>query len=414
MTQEQLFAAALMIQKPWEIEKIEFNPDKGRLDIDIGFSRGSLFHYESTSEGIAGDFKAYDVVEKTWRHLNFFQYQCFLHAKVPRVDTGSGIIRQVKTPWEGVVPGFTLLMEAFVLQLARSMPIRQIAKLIGATDNRLWRLLRRYVEKALEQQNLSKLSQIGIDETAVLRGHKYITLFVDLKERKTVFVTEGKGSETLQSFSAELVARGGHAENIQVVSQDMSPAFEAGVRRDFPKADIVYDRFHLMKMVNEALDLVRSQESKSEPDLKRTRYVWLKNSKNLTATEAQKLSALRMKDKELKTARAWRMKSRFQELYLSGSTEEFGAKLKEWVGWVMRSRLVAMKEVAKTILRHWNGIINWVAWRVSNGILEGLNSAFQAAKAKARGYKRLDTIKTVIFLLTGRLNFSGLNPYLPI
>lgn len=402
-----------MITPPWFISKIEFDPKKGRLDVEIDFERGSTFHYESPEEGIAGDFKAYDTVQKTWRHLNFFQFECYLHAFVPRITTGTGQTRQVQTPWEGKVPGFTLLMEALILQLAKNMPVHQVAEALGITDNRIWRLLHNYVELAREKQDLSGLSHLGVDETAVLRGHEYVSLFVDLKERKTVFVTKGKDQTVMETFAKELIRKNGSPENIQVVSQDMSPAFRAGVEQHFPKAKIVYDRFHLMQKVTEAVDIVRRTESRDNPLLKHSRMALLKNEENLSAKQKAKLEEIKMKDSELKTARAWRMKNQFQQIYLTATKELFVKALKEWISWVMHSGIVPMKEVAKTIKRHWDGIVSWMEFKVSNGILEGMNSKFQAAKAKARGYRRIETIKTVIYLISGKFDFRLINPALP-
>ncbi len=413
MTQEQLFAAALMVSPPWFINEVRFDADKGRLDIYIDFERGSVFHFEDPKAKIAGDFKAYDTVLKSWRHLNFFQFECYLHAYVPRINIGSGQTRLVTTPWEGKALGFTLLMEALILQLAKFMPVHPIAGIIKVSDNRIWRLLKRYVELAREQQDLSGVTDLGVDETAVLRGHSYVSLFVDLKQRKTVFVTEGKGAETMQAFASELITKKGAPENIRVISQDMSPAFLAGAQSNFPNAKIVYDRFHLMKMVNEALDTVRRSEVMDNPLLKKSRMALLKNESNLTVKQKEKLAEIKMKDEELETARAWRMKNRFQEIYKAATKDEFEEQLKEWVKWIMHSNIVPMKYVAKTIKAHWEGIVNWITFKVSNGILEGLNSLFQAAKAKARGYRTLETIKTVIYLLTGKFDFTKLNPSLP-
>jgi transposase len=175
----------------------------------------------------------------------------------------------------------------------------------------------------------------------------------------------------------------------------MSPAFQAGMEKNFPDAQIVFDRFHVMTMISEALDVVR------------------KSAVNLTSKQKAKLEEIKMKDVELKTARAWRMKVRFQELYQLPDLVAFKSGLHEWLGWVRRSQIEAMKEVGKTINKHTEGILNWMIFKVSKGILEGLNSKFQAAKAKARGYRTLKTIKTIIYLLSGKLDFCSLNRFLP-
>lgn len=160
--------------------------------------------------------------------------------------------------------------------------------------------------------------------------------------------------------------------------------------------------------------MICTNEAKSEQNLNRSRYVSVRNEKNWTSKVAEKLSSLRMKDKELQTAQACRMKDRFHEIFQYRNSQEFESGLKEWVSWLMRSRLVAIKEVAKTTRRRWNGITSWLASTISNGILEGLNSAFLAAKVKALSYKRLETIKNVNYLLRGSLNYSSLNSCIPI
>ena len=198
MTQEHLFSLALMVNKPWFVSKIDFDPKKNRIDIDFDFERGATFFYEKLDEQISGYFKAYDTTKKTWRHLNFFQSECYLHVFVPRVDIGNGQCRLVNTPWEGKVFEFALLMKALILQLAFKMPVHQIGKLISVTDNRIWRLLKSYVSLARDAQDMSGVTQLGVDETAVLRGHNYVTLFVDLEKRKTIFVTEGIRSKGLE------------------------------------------------------------------------------------------------------------------------------------------------------------------------------------------------------------------------
>ena len=138
---KDLFAQALRIEKPWFIERMEFDPEKGKLNIWIDFSRGSLFYFEDAGLNIRGQFKAYDTTEKVWRHLNFFQYECHLHARIPRLDLGEGRYRQAQALWEGLANGFTLLFEAFLLELARIMPVHQVCKLFGVSDQKLWSIM---------------------------------------------------------------------------------------------------------------------------------------------------------------------------------------------------------------------------------------------------------------------------------
>lgn len=410
-TQNDLFAKALLIEKPWFVEEIKFDRNAGKLEIWIDFERGSTFYYEDKELYIKGHFKAYDTTRKTWRHLNFFQYQCLLHAWVPRVDLGNGKFRQVQTPWEGHAAGFTLLFEALILELAKVMPIHNACELFDINDNKVWMMIKAYTTKARAEEDYSGVEVVGFDETSVRRGHEYVSLGVDLVEKKTIFVTEGKDHKVIAEFVQDLLAHGGLPENIKQVSCDMSPAFIKGVEENLPNADVVFDRFHVTKVINEAIDKVRRSEVVNNPILRSSRYLFLKNRENLTEYQKQRLEGLKLSGLNLKTMRALNIREAFQQIYQAPSAEMFVKLLRKWYFWATHSRIEPIKDAAYTIWRHWEGIVNWVDYKISNGILEGFNSIFQAAKAKARGYKRTDTIKAIIYLLTGKLDFSKINPY---
>ena len=410
MTQEELFAKALMVEKPWFIERINLDLDESQLDIYIDFERGSTFPYQDKELAVDGQFKAYDTCEKTWRHLNFFQYKCYLHAYIPRVDIGDGKVRQVQAPWEGNAMGFTLLFEALVLQLVKLLPVHQVATLLGTYDLKLWNIMHTYTDKCRELEDFSTVERIGVDETAARRGHDYVSLFVDLDEKKTIFATEGKGSETVVAFAKDLQEHKGRPEQIKEVSCDMSPAFIKGVTENLPEAYIVFDHFHVIKVINEAVDQVRREEARTNPLLKCNRYLFLKNRVNHTAKQKETFDALSLSRTNLKTMKAYHLKEVFQQLYHTANPEEFLKLLNKWYFWATHSRLEPIKQAAYTIKRHWYGIINWAFFKIDNGILEGFNSIFQAAKAKARGYKSTTTIKTVIYILTGKLDFAKINP----
>jgi transposase len=410
MKPEELFAQALFIDSPWFVEKIDLNIQNGELNIFIDFERGSEFAYEDHELGIKGKYKAYDTAEKTWRHLNFFQYKCFLTAHVPRVDIGNGKVRRVRTPWEGESSGFTLMFEAFALELLKMLPVHQACRLLGTYDNKLWNVMHTYTEKAREAADYSDVKRLGVDETAARRGHDYVSLFVDLDEKKTIFVTEGRGSETVKAFARDLQQHQGKPEEIKEVACDMSPAFIKGINEQLPEAEIVFDHFHVVKIINQAVDKVRRQEAATNPLLRSTRYIFLKNRRNHTGRQTEMINQLSLSSLNLKTVRAYQMKEAFQQIYMEKDPKIFLKLLRKWYFWATHSRLEPMKQAAYTIKRHWYGIINWVHFKIDNGILEGFNSIFQAAKAKARGYKSTKSIQTIIYMLTGKLDFSRINP----
>jgi len=145
------------------------------------------------------------------------------------------------------------------MTLVKEMPVSAVARILGETDKRLWRVVEHYVELGLEKQNLKELKKVGIDETASKKGHKYVSLFVDLEKSNVVYVAEGKNAETVKNFSEYLDKQNGNAETITDVSCDMSPAFIKGVGEELPNAKITFDRFHIMKIINKAVDCVRRE-----------------------------------------------------------------------------------------------------------------------------------------------------------
>lgn len=406
MEPKQLFGMALGLSEPWYIESLTFSQEQKRLDIHIDFRRGATFPLP----GQEGSHKVHDTVEKTWRHLNFFQHECYLHCRTPRVRLDSGQVLLADPPWAGKSAGFTLLFEALLMQLLTYMPVAEVSRVVGESDDKLWRMLERYVDRARLQLDFSKVKAVGLDETSRRKGHDYVTLFVDLEARRTMFIAEGKDAATMPSFLLDFKAHGGEPERIERLSMDMSPAFISAAEKNLPKAEITFDRFHIMKLINEAVDEVRRQEVKTEPLLHKARYVLLKNRENLTESQRAHRDVLDQKGFRLKSYRAMRMREYFQEAYREETFASFRKHLYKWYWWATHSRIRPMVEVAKTIRTHWLGVLNWVKNRDSNGILEGLNSLVQSAKSKARGYRTLKNLKIIAYLVTAKLDFSKVNP----
>jgi len=405
MDLESLFAKALGILDPWDIKGVHFDSDQKKLEIRVDFKRGAVF---KDTDGKT--YKAYDTVEKTWRHLNFFEHECYIIARTPRIKPESGGIKMIMPPWSGVVGGFTMLFEALILRLCSHMPVHQVGKMLGLHDGRLWHVLDGYVFKGQLQSDFSDVRQIGVDETSYKKGHDYISLFVDLEKRRTIHISDGKGHQTFHHFAEDFESFAGDVNKISDISCDMSPAFIKGAQEVCPNAQITFDRFHILKIINEAVDQVRRQEAKTNPVLKGARFAILKNEKNLT--KKQQETREKLSQHNLKTMKAIHIREGFQEVYTAPTYEEFKRKLKEWYFWATHCQIDAIKKVAKTIKKHWEGVLRWKESQINNGILEGLNSIIQAAKRKARGYKKAH-FKTMALLLTSRFDFNLINPFLP-
>ena len=401
---------ALNIIDPWFVSDLKFDEKAKRLDIYIDFTKGSTFGYfdEESKKELVG-LKAYDTKDKKWRHLNFFEHECYIHARVPRVKLPNGKVKLISTPWEGLSNGFTLLFEALAVQLCQAMPVDRVASIIQTSDDKLWSMLEKYIDSARQEENFENIDAIGLDETSRAKGHEYITLFADLNERRTIFITEGKGNTTVARFAYDFQNHNGSIKNIKDVSCDMSPAFIKGVKENLPDAKITFDKFHILKIINEAVDAVRKEEVGTNKLLKGTKYIWLKNYNNLTAKQKEELETLTMSKMNIKTLRAYNIRQSFQEIYQAKTEDEFITYLNKWYYWATHSRLDPIIKAAKTIKRHWDGVVQWYQSKVNNGILEGLNSVIQAAKSKARGYKTFKNYKIIVYLLTGKLDFALVN-----
>jgi transposase len=396
-----LLQLALGLTPPWTVTHADFDPEARRLDIEIDFAPGSRFACPTCG---AADCPAYDTERKTWRHLNFFQHQAYLNARVPRVRCDTCGIKTVGVPWARPDSGFTLLFEALVMTMISAMPVKAVARIVGEHDTRLWRMVHHYVDAARARADASGVTRLAIDETAARRGQDYITLFVDIDQARVLFATEGNDAETVAAFADDLTEHGGDPETISEVCIDMSAAYIKGVGESLPEAEITFDKFHAVKIINDAVEKVRRAEQKSQSLLRGTRYIWLRNPANLSARQRATLEGL--PTRHLKTARAYQIRLAFQDLYNQPSVQDGADFLKKWYFWATHSKLDPVIDAARTVKRHWNGILRWFDSKIANGLIEGINSLVQAAKAKARGYRTTRNLIAMVYLIAGKLDMQ--------
>ena len=411
MVTEKIFESALGIGSPWFIAGMNFDQSQRKLSIRIDFEVGSRF----AVPGQAGEHPVHDTVTKTYRHLNFFQHECVLEVRVPRVKLPDGSVRQITPAWAGKLSGFTLLFEAFVLLLARETTFTGAARISGLSVHRVMSLCERYVDEAVSTADFSEVRRVAIDETSRAKGHDYVSLFADAdpdpERRRVLFVAEGREAETVGAFASNLRAHGGKPTEITSISIDMSPAFIKGIEEHFPKAQITFDKFHVIAHASEAITAMRREEQQRDPSLKGLRWVLLKDRSKLTHAQRAELDGLLSRMTTTRTARAWHYREQLRDILTRKQPTVVARLLNGWCGNVLRSKVEPMKKVAEMIRSHFDGILAWVHSRQTNGFLEAINGLFQAAKRKARGYTRFRTIRTVIFMIAGKLDFSRINPY---
>jgi transposase len=412
MDERSVFAAALGLNNsPWYVESVTFDRELRRLDIHLEYAPRTKFQHPRSNELVP----VYDTLQRTWRHLNFFQFECYLHAFVPRVDDGvsGGGVAQVPVPWARPGSGFTLLMEAMMVFLAGTgMTVAEAAEAVGEYPQRLWRVLHHHVPLARAMTDFSQVTAIGVDEVCRTRGQDYLTVVSEVAstrhKARVLVVVPGRESKSVAEAQDDLAQHGLKPEQVRTVCTDFSAAYLKGVKETYPEARQIFDNFHLMKLAGEAVDKVRRRERKSFPDrLKGTRWLWLKRPERLTPEETTQLAKLRRSD--LQTGRAYNYLDSLRSIMSTADPEKAERALWQWTSWVLRGRIPEMKEVARTIRRHWEGIVAYLWTRINNGTAEALNGIIQTVKRKSRGFRTIENFRLMIYLVASRLTF-----FLPI
>jgi transposase len=408
-----MFQDLLGLGLNWEVSESRFEEASGTVFLEIRETSRLWESARCPQDG--GLVYCYDHTEVlTWRHLNVFQHQCEITCRLPRGKCRQcGHVFRVRPPWEGLSTHFTKEFEAFALLLMREMPVSKVSALVGETDTRLWRMLFRQVDAAYAEADFSNVCCVGVDEMSVRKGHEYVSVFADLVAKRVVFATEGKDMGTWTKFVEALEKHNGHRHAITQASMDMSPAYQAGVAQTCRNAQVVFDKFHVIKNASEAVDKVRRAEIRLGGQgvweaLHKSQWLWRKNPENLTDEEQERLAGIQ--DKHLCTAKAYQMRLVLQDIYRSADAMTARYRFRvwsRWVRWVARfykaSLFASMLKLAKMIESHLAGILAHWKWGVTNAFMEGLNSVFSATKRKARGYRSTTHLITMLYFTAGKL-----------
>lgn len=422
---EALFTSALGLQPPWAVREVRLDTTNQRIDFDVECKQARL----ACPACGAGAQKVHDRMARSWRHLDFFQYEAWLHAEVPRVAcTSCGKTTQISVPWAREGSGFTLLFEALALAMCQDLPVRQAARSLRVRDKQLWRRIEYYVSQARQQQDMSQVRIVGIDETSLRRGHNYVTVVHDLQAKRLLFSTEGRDHQTIEAFAQDLRAHGGEPTAIAHACMDMSAAYLKGATAYLPNALISYDRFHIVKLAGEAMDEVRVAEWKTEqarvqqelghltPKQRRS-ILWgmRRNPQGWSATQVQAMHWLQHAN--LKTARAWRLKMALREVFaharMHNQAELAAAELKAWLSWARRSRLDPFKRLAATLKTHFDAVVRGMLDHRSNAFVEAMNGLMQQAKRAAKGFRTAANFIAIAYLRLGKLTHLPTSPFVP-
>lgn len=404
MDGNEILLLGLGIQSPWKLmdQRLDIDRQPHELHLTVGSERGTKYACPVCGASCA----AHDFQEKTWRHLNFFQHHCYVRASVPRVKCPEHGVKLVDVPWARKGSAFTLLFEQAALTLAREMPVSAAARIIEVTDQRLWRIVGHYVAKAVAAFDLSSVQAVGLDETASKRGQNYVTVFIDMqrREKPVLFVTPGQGKATLEAFAAFLRTHKGNPEHVLEVVCDMSGAFLSAVPKHLPNAQITVDWFHIVQTFTRALDEVRKAEARIKPLPKHLRWAVLKRGEVDHLTTNQLKAMAELLEQGLDTATAWRVKERLRWVRLAATPQAARWRITRFINYaselVGESRLLEpVRKALQTLATHAERVVRRWTSTYTNARLEGFNGLFQAARARARGYRNTETFITMIYMI---------------
>lgn len=401
---EHHYRELLGLDGNWSVSSVELSTEAKRVTIVLEYVGSSVACPDCKKVCSKKDH----APERSWRHLDTMQFETLLKARVPRTNCPKCGTKTIAVPWAHKHSRFTVMFEAFaidVLQVASS--VSKAASLLQLSWDSVHDIMDRAVQRGLKQRKTDKVKQVGIDEKSFGRGQDYVSLMTDLTASRVLEVVPGRDEQSAgklwESMPQEQVSQ------IEAVAIDMWQAYENSVNKHAPQADIVHDRFHITKHLNEAVDKVRRQENKAlrkegDERLVGTKQLWLFRPENIHDDRRDEFEQLRQQ--ELKTARAWAIKEQFRWFWTycyAGTAKNY---FDDWYSWASRSKLQPVIKVAKMIKRRLANILTYFRHRITNAQSEGFNSRIQSIKSNARGFRNFQNYRTRILFFCGKLNLK--------
>ena len=398
-----LYRRILGLESPWKVDRVELDVKQQRVDVYAAHAKRKTWPCPEC--GRACGLHDHDE-ERTWRHLDSCQFQTHLHASVPRIRCDEHGVRQVRVPWAEPRSRFTLLFERFAIDVLLETDVLGAARILDISWDEAHGIMGRAVKRGLMRREHKVPEYVGIDEKAIARGQRYATIVCDLRDGHVVEMAPERTRESVVRcfgrFSLDELA------DIKAVAMDMWEPFVRTVGAMLPeaKAKIVFDRFHIVSHMNDAVDIVRRRENhalRAEGDdrLVGSKHMWLYAAENLPEHYAADFSLLRRAN--LRTSRAWAIKETLRELWDQPTRAAGEAWYKRWHFWATHSRLQPVKKVAKMIRRHLDGVLAYFTHRITNSASEALNSTIQMIKKRAFGFRSFDNFRVAVLFRCGGL-----------
>jgi len=403
---EEHYSQLLGLNADWSVSTVDLDVSSQKVTIELEFIGDTYACPECATSSSVYDIRG-DV--RQWRHLDTMQFETRIKSQIPRVDCETHGVKSITLPWAGKHGRFTLLFEAFAIQVLQSArSVEEARKLLRLNWHQLESIKRRAVERGLERRRGVKIRHVGIDEKAHRKGHRYVTLVNDIDGSRVLEVVEERTQQACEQAIDKALSKRQRGW-VEAVAIDMWPAFINAVESRLAKSVIVHDRFHISQHLNAAVDQVRRDEHKvllaqGDKRLVKSRYLWLGNESQRSEQANDQFKAL--KSAQLKTSRAWAIKELFRNFW-NYRTPGWGKRhFASWYSWAIRSRLEPIKQVARMIKKHLPNIVTWFDHRISNAVSEGLNSKIQTVKSNARGFRSFESYRVSILFYCGKLDMA--------
>ena len=404
----ELYRQLLGLNTPWTVTRVELRIKEQRVEVWAGHAESARWPCPECATELA----LYDHgEERTWRHLDSCQFQTYLHARPPRVACLEHGVRQVRLPWAEPRARFTTLFERLAIDVLRETDVKGATRILGISWDEAWEIKRRAVARGRARRRPQAPARLGVDETAIARGHDYLTLVSDLTTGTVEYLAEERKQASLDGYFTSLTPA--QRAQIQAVAMDMWEPYVQSVQTHVPQAErkIVFDVFHILQHMNTAVDKVRRAEhrllrAQGDDTLTGSKYVWLYGEENVPDHHQERFTELtrRRSRKPLKTARAWSLKESLRDLWRCRSRVAAEEQWRFWYGWATRARLQPVLEVARMIKRHLPNVLTYFRHRITNAMSEGIASKIQALKKMANGFRNRDNFKTAIYFHCGGLD----------
>ena len=402
MQDVELFERLLGLEKPWMVTNIDLEDDSRKVKLKIEYPK----KIKASCPQCKKECTVYDRnSERSWRHLDTMQFETIITCAVPRVNCEEHGISTIQVPWAEAKNRFTLLFERFSIDVLLNSSTQDSAKnILRLSWDEVHGIQERAVERGLKKREQEKLKYIGIDEKSFLTGHKYISVLHNNETGKVIDVVEDRNEEAATKLLNKIPEE--QRASIEAVTMDMWPAYMNAVSVVIPNADIVHDKFHIKGYLNKAVDIVRKKEhaellKEKDSTLTKTKYIWLKNTENLTKEQEKLFNDLM--EMNLSVGKAWSIKESFGHFWDYHSETWASKFFKKWFFWATHSKLEPIIKAAYTLKNHFKGIITYIKHRITNSVAEGINSKIQAIKTSARGFRNFKNFRYAILFHCGGL-----------